>query len=49
MDDDGDRSKDNELEILGLDEETDLSDIDPYSRFSTVEDEESQWLVLNKE
>ena len=42
MDGDGDRSKDDELKILELDEETDLSDIDPYSKFSTVDDEESQ-------
>lgn len=47
-DDDNNGSKSNELEILGLDEETDLSEIDPYSRLNTVEDGESQWLVPNR-
>jgi hypothetical protein len=47
MDGDDDGSKGN-VEILGLDEETDLSEIDPYSQLNTVEDGESRWLVPNR-
>ena len=45
MDGDDDGSRNNELEILGLDKETDLSEIDPYSQLKPLEDGESQWLV----
>jgi hypothetical protein len=41
--DDGGRGSD--LEILGLDDETDLSDVLPLSHLSTVEDGGIQWLV----